>query len=505
MLVVVLCNAVAFEGIFTCFFLEIFFFLQILVFFFVTSELDRRYPLNKKEFINFYTLLFCLLGGLSFLLFLVVDPRAFYSIFYVDAIKSGVSFWVFKAFIFFSAAIILQVCKQNLNQSIGCLKFCNFLSCISFLLLLLLQAFKVVEMIFIIEFISFMLYFLLSAERFERFEVIEAGVKYYCLGGLAVGLIFLWVIVLFFISGKNLDLLSLREIVFLNSADSRFLYQYSFALFSISVFFKLSIFPNHIWTPEVYDGSSGGVVLVYTLLVKFGFLIFFFKICVYAYLPILKDFEIVFYVCALSSLIFGAVGASIQTRIFRLLGYSSISFMGGCLTLFFCETYFAIAANFLYYIIYVLGFLGFVGCLQQMHFRQVSGSRVFAQFVLLNRVSFGWGLFACFFFFSLAGIPPFPGFFAKLPLLFALGLSQHYLFFIIMSFCNVLGYFYGLRILKYVLFSKAEAFGKVQLFLVGESNGIYFYAFWLVVLGGVGSFYIYQIMSLCLLSFLQCM
>jgi NADH-quinone oxidoreductase subunit N len=175
-------------------------------------------------------------------------------------------------------------------------------------------------------------------------------------------------------------------------------------------------------------------------------------VCLNFFLPQLKIFQYFFYVVALLSIIVGAVGASLQYRIHRVLGFSSINFMGYFLTMFFCEPSYAFSANMYNFFVYGISILGFFSFLTRYITVQQKKLEVFSQFTHLGNSTKlgGWPL--AIFLLSMGGVPPFPGFFSKILVLGGVASSHYFSFFLVASFMNIITYYYSLRVVKVLFF-----------------------------------------------------
>jgi NADH-quinone oxidoreductase subunit N len=190
--------------------------------------------------------------------------------------------------------------------------------------------------------------------------------------------------------------------------------------------------------------------------------------------PYIHDLTPFFYLVSLYSISFGAYGAVFQSRVHRLFGYSSINFMGFCIAAFFCipaNGFAAVLVNFVFYSFSTICFFYFYNRIQLPN-QQLGELETVSQLGIVNRVSADVAIPLACFFLSLSGVPPFPGFFAKLLILNAAATSGHLLFVLVVSIINLFSYFYALRVVK-VLFFSSESSLKARLFATfeGASRG----------------------------------
>lgn len=190
-------------------------------------------------------------------------------------------------------------------------------------------------------------------------------------------------------------------------------------------------------------------------MVKGGVFLFYYRFYYLVLEPYTHDFLAFFYVVSLFSIGFGVYGASFQTRIHRIFGYSSINFMGFCMTSFFCipvESFAAVLVNFLFYSLSVLFFFYFFNRIE-IRKNSVAGElETLPQLGEIGRSSTEGSISLAFFFLSIGGVPPSPVFFSKLLILNEVVSTGYFWFIVAASVANILSYFYTLRVVKALLF-----------------------------------------------------
>ena len=237
--------------------------------------------------------------------------------------------------------------------------------------------------------------FILIAKNRNLIKSSEAGLKYFILGAISSGFYLISSIMLYSIY-SSLDLIQLSSLYY---------FEYSFYvlifIFSLSLFFKLSLFPLHFWIPDIYEGSSLGVLSIIATLPKISI------ICLVLKLNIPIYFLLYF---GVGSIIIGSLGGLNQTKIKRLLAYSSISHLG--FTILGLNLFGVIGLDLVlvYFLIYIITSLGILFLLvnfnkkENIHIVELSGLQF--SFSL-------WGFLWMIFFLSLAGLPPLVGFLSK--------------------------------------------------------------------------------------------
>jgi NADH-quinone oxidoreductase subunit N len=281
----------------------------------------------------------------------------------------------------------------------------------------------------------------------------EAGLKYFVLGALASGILLYGISLLYGFSG-SIDYAgvaaALKDGVSLGE-----LFGIVFVLAGLS--FKVAAVPFHMWSPDVYEGAPTPVTAYFGTAPKVAAMALMVRVSVEAMGPATGSWQQILIFTSLASIVLGAVGAIGQTNIKRLLAYSSINNVGFALVGLAAGTQQGVAAIMSYMAIYVLMTLGSFACVLQM--RDVDGKHVeeIASLAGLSRRQKPLALALAIFMFSLAGIPPLLGFWAKflvfdaavqaglLPLA-AIGIAS-----------SVIGAFYYLKIIKIMYFDEPAA------------------------------------------------
>jgi NADH-quinone oxidoreductase subunit N len=278
----------------------------------------------------------------------------------------------------------------------------------------------------------------------------EAGLKYFVLGSLASGILLYGITLLYGFSGSTSYagvLAALSDGVGMGE-----LFGIVFVLSGLA--FKMSAVPFHMWTPDVYEGAPTPVTTFFASAPKVAAVALMVRVTVLAMGTATKDWQQIIIFMALASIILGAVGAIGQQNIKRLLAYSSINNVGFALIGLAAGTETGVAAVMSYMAIYVVMTLGCFLCVLQM--RDASGTPVetISSLSGLSQTRKGLAAALAIFMFSLAGIPPLFGFWAKflvfdaavaaglLPLA-AIGISA-----------SVIGAFYYLKIIKTMYFDE---------------------------------------------------
>ncbi|EQA99273.1 NADH:ubiquinone oxidoreductase subunit N [Sphingobium quisquiliarum P25] len=283
----------------------------------------------------------------------------------------------------------------------------------------------------------------------------EAGLKYFVLGSLASGILLYGIALLYGFTGST----SFEGIaVAMGDGVGRGeLFGMVFLLAGLA--FKMSAVPFHMWTPDVYEGAPTPVTTFFGSAPKVAAMALTVRVAIEALGPAGLDWQQIVIFVALASIIFGAVAAIGQTNIKRLMAYSSINNVGFALIGLAAATPAGVAATMSYMAIYVVMTIGGFACILQMRDAQGRPVESIASLAGLSQSRKGLAAALAIFMFSMAGIPPLFGFWAKF-LVFdaavAAGLTALAVFGIAAS---VIGAFYYLKIIKTMYFDEpADAY-----------------------------------------------
>ena len=300
-----------------------------------------------------------------------------------------------------------------------------------------------------LELQSLALYVLATFNR-DEIKSSEAGLKYFVLSALSSGLLLYGCSLIYGFTGStNFNVISNQ----LNSNEYALTFGIVFILVGLA--FKISAVPFHMWAPDVYEGSPTSVTLFFTMVPKIAALTVFIRFLYVPFLNLIDQWQMILIFLSLASMIFGAVAAIGQTNLKRLVAYSSISHVGYALAGLATGSNEGIQSSVIYITIYVLMNLGLFSCLFMMKRNNV----YYEQIDDLSGLSKNHPLLALsmlIILFSLAGIPPLAGFFAKF-YIFKSVLEQSMFFLAIVGLLStVVAAFYYLRLIKIMYFDKEK-------------------------------------------------
>lgn len=291
----------------------------------------------------------------------------------------------------------------------------------------------------------------------------EAGLKYFVLGALASGILLYGISLVYGFSGTTLfdgiaDAFAVNAAATGDAKSMGLLFGLVFVFAGLA--FKISAVPFHMWTPDVYEGAPTPVTAFFASAPKVAAMGLAVRVAVEAMGPAVDQWRQIVIFASLASIIFGAVAAIGQTNIKRLLAYSSINNVGFALVGLAAGTPQGVASVMTYMTIYVAMTLGSFLVVIQM--RNTTGEAVedIAALAGMSRTRPGLALALAIFMFSLAGIPPLFGFYAKFAVFDAAVGAGLFPLAVIGIASSVIGAYYYLRVVKTMYFDEpAAAFG----------------------------------------------
>ena len=288
--------------------------------------------------------------------------------------------------------------------------------------------------------------YLMAAFNTKNLNSNEAGIKYFSLGALSSG---------FLLFGISMVYFDTASFTFQNLNNYSTISEVGLALVLIALFFKVSAAPFHIWTPDVYEGSPTISTLFFATLPKFASLIFLFRIYHELNISKIDSLYYIFQIVCAISLLVGVYGAITQKIIKRLLAFSSINHIGFMLLAIMSYQYMSEGTIFFYLIIYLITTFGVFSVI--LNLRTSEGEiTLLTGLNGLKASSRSKAISMLVFLFSLAGIPPFAGFFAKFFILSASINEGFYILSVIAVISSVIAAFYYLSVIKNMFFNDLE-------------------------------------------------
>tara|TARA_Y100000591_G_scaffold325211_1_gene345828 strand:+ start:2984 stop:4396 length:1413 start_codon:yes stop_codon:yes gene_type:complete len=300
-----------------------------------------------------------------------------------------------------------------------------------------------------LELQSLALYVLAS---FNRDNVLssESGLKYFVLSALSSGLLLYGCSLVYGFSGST-------NFTYISNTPTNIEYGIIFGLVFIIVglAFKISAVPFHMWAPDVYQGSPTSVTLFFAALPKVAALTVFIRFLYTPFINLIDQWQTILVFISVASMIFGAVAAIGQSNLKRLIAYSSISHMGYALAGLASGSNQGIQSSIMYISIYLVMTLAFFSCLFMLRKKNIFYEKIED----LSGLSINHPILSISFLvvlFSLAGIPPLAGFFAKFYIFMAVIEQSMYFLAIVGLLSTVVAAFYYLRLIKIIYFDKPK-------------------------------------------------
>ena len=300
-----------------------------------------------------------------------------------------------------------------------------------------------------LELQSLALYVLASFNR-ENLLSTESGLKYFVLSALSSGLLLYGCSLIYGFSGSTNF-----NIILDNSSSGQYGITFGIVFILVGLAFKISAVPFHMWAPDVYQGSPTSVTTFFAVLPKIAALSVFIRFLYVPFAEMNDQWQMIIIFLSIASMIFGAVAAIGQKNLKRLIAYSSIGHMGYALTGLATGTNQGIQGSISYIAIYLVMNLAFFSCMFMLR----RNNEYYESIEDLSGLSKNHPLLSfslLIILFSLAGIPPLAGFFAKFYVFMAVIEQKMYFLAIVGLLSTVIAAFYYLRIIKIIYFDKEK-------------------------------------------------
>jgi NADH-quinone oxidoreductase subunit N len=309
-----------------------------------------------------------------------------------------------------------------------------------------------------LELLSLSLYAMVALQR-DSARATEAAMKYFVLGALASGMLLYGMSMLYGATG-SLDLESVSAAMAGGLGSSNVLVLgLVFVLAGIA--FKLGVAPFHMWVPDVYEGAPTSVTLVVGSAPKIAAFAFTLRLLVNGMEPLVADWQGMLVVLSVVSMVLGNLVAIAQTNLKRMLAYSTISHMGFLLLGVLAGSLNGYASAMFYVLVYVLTALAGFGVILLLS-REGFESEELEDLKGLNRRNPWFAFIMLLVMFSMAGVPPLVGFFAKLSVLQA-ALQQGLVWLVVLAvMMSLIGAFYYLRVVKLMYFDNAQQSAPIR-------------------------------------------
>ncbi len=325
--------------------------------------------------------------------------------------------------------------------------------------------------------------YVVAAIRRSSVRSSEAGLKYFVLGALSSGMLLYGCSLIYGFTGTT-SFTGIASAVQASGGaghvDVGILFGLVFLLAGLA--FKISAVPFHMWTPDVYEGAPTPVTAFFAAAPKMAAMALLLRVTLDAFAGIASQWQQIVVFLSIASMLLGAFAAIGQTNIKRLMAYSSIGHMGYALVGLAAGSSDGTHAVLVYLAIYLVMTLGTFACILSMR-RSEGMVEDISELAGLSRTAPTMAFFLGVLLFSLAGIPPLAGFFAKFYVFLTAIQAGLYPLAIIGVLASVVGAYYYLRIVKIMYFDEpAEAFeampARLRVVLVVSGLAVILYAAW---------------------------
>jgi NADH-quinone oxidoreductase subunit N len=300
-----------------------------------------------------------------------------------------------------------------------------------------------------LELSSLALYVLAAYDR-DNATSSEAGIKYFVLGALASGIMLFGTSLIYGYTGTT-NFSVLAELFTLNFAGYGAVV--GMVMLVVGLSFKISAVPFHMWTPDVYQGAPTPVTMLFATAPKLAALAVFIRLLMQPFANLLPDWQNILAIVAVGSMLVGALGALTQHNIKRLLAYGSIGHIGYMLVGVASGSAEGIKAVLVYSALYMFMSVGTFGFVL---FMRRAGAQVeeIKDLSGLSRTHPRAAFFMLLMMFSMAGIPPFAGFYSKMFVFMSAVEAELYSLAVIGVLTSVIAAYYYLKVIKVMYFDE---------------------------------------------------
>ena len=354
-----------------------------------------------------------------------------------------------KTLSIFSTIIVLLISNDYI-KSIGINKFEHPILILSSVVgvMIMVSANDLIIFYMGLELQSLSLYVLAAIDK-DSERSTEAGLKYFVLSALSTGLLLYGCSLLYGFTGStNFELIA--QTLTYNDLGSTF----GIVFIIVGLAFKVSAVPFHMWTPDVYEGSPTSTTVFFALVPKIAAMTVFIRFTNVVFINVYDQWQLILIFLSIGSMVLGAVAAIGQKNIKRLMAYSSIGHMGYALAGIVTGTNEGIKSTIIYLTIYAVMNIGIFTCIFFMKIKDKYVEDI-TDLSGLSKTNPLLSLGFLIILFSLAGLPPLAGFFAKFYIFMAVIDAKLYALAIIGLVTTVISAYYYLRIVKIIYFDES--------------------------------------------------
>lgn len=304
-----------------------------------------------------------------------------------------------------------------------------------------------------LELLSLCVYAMVALDR-DNPKATEAAMKYFVLGALASGMLLYGMSMIYGMTG-SLDISTIADVLVESQSHSPVL-ALGLVFIVAGLAFKFGAVPFHMWVPDVYQGSPTAITILIGSVPKFAGFAMAMRLLIQGLYPLVADWQNMFLMMAVLSIAIGNITAIAQTNIKRMLAYSTISHIGFLLLGLMSASLNGFASSMFYVSAYVMMSLAGFGMILVLS-RKGHEAEKLDDLKGLNKRSPWTAFLMLITMFSMAGVPPTIGFYAKFAVLqsaLQAGFVPVVVFAVLMA---VIGAFYYLRVIKIMYFDEPES------------------------------------------------
>jgi NADH-quinone oxidoreductase subunit N len=323
-------------------------------------------------------------------------------------------------------------------------------------MLILISAADLIALYLGLELMSLSLYVIAASNR-ENVKSTEAGLKYFVLGALSSGMLLYGASLIYGFTG-TVDFVGIARATHTGASIGLI---FGLVFLFVGFCFKISAVPFHMWTPDVYEGAPTPVTAFFAAAPKVAGIAIFVRAAVMAFPGIVHEWQQIVVFVSIASMALGSFAAIGQRNIKRLMAYSSIGHMGFALVGLAAGTPAGVQGVLIYMAIYVAMTLGSFAVILAMRRGGLAVENI-SDLAGLSRTHPTMAFFFAMLMFSLAGIPPLAGFFAKFYVFLAAIDAGLFTLAVIGVLTSVVGAYYYLMIVKTMYFDQpAQSFDSM--------------------------------------------
>ncbi len=339
-------------------------------------------------------------------------------------------------------------------------------------MMIMASAYSLLSVYLGLELLSLSLYAMVAMKR-ESSAASEAAMKYFVLGALASGMLLYGISMIYGLTG-TIQLTGIASSISADSANTSFLV-FGMIFMIIGIAFKLGAAPFHMWVPDVYQGAPTSVTLFISTAPKLAAFAMAIRILVDGMLPLVEDWQAILSILAVLSMAVGNIIAISQTNIKRMLAYSTIAHVGYLFLGLIAGTAAGFAGSMFYIISYALMSMGAFGMIILLGRYDFEAEQLNDFKGLYERSPWFAFIMMCLMF-SMAGVPPFLGFWSKWFVLKELVSSGFVTLAAVAVVFSIIGAYYYLRVIKLMYFDKPDSMTAIkaskQMRAVLTANGL---------------------------------